>query len=66
MAARVLTFAGRRASARDYHWLKAAPGRLQPTTIAVSLGQIGERRLQRFFWIDEWAERTLVRTVDRR
>jgi plasmid replication initiation protein len=56
-AARVLTFIGRGANARDYYCLKAASGRLQSTTIAISLGQIRERRLHRSFWMNEWTER---------
>jgi plasmid replication initiation protein len=60
MAARpreILTFTGRGTSARDYHRLKAALDRLQSTTIATSLRQRGERRMQRFSWINEWTER---------
>jgi len=53
----ILTFIGRGVSARDYHRLKAALDRLQSTTVATSLRQISERRMQRFSWINEWTER---------
>ncbi len=53
----ILTFTGRGTSARDYHRLKAALDRLQSTTVATSLRQANERRLHRFSWINEWAER---------
>jgi plasmid replication initiation protein len=52
----ILTFIGRGTSARDYHRLKAALGRLQSTTVATSLRQAAERRLHRFSWINEWTE----------
>jgi plasmid replication initiation protein len=53
----ILTFIGRGTSARDYHRLKAALDRLQSTTVATSLRGTTERRLHRFSWINEWAER---------
>jgi plasmid replication initiation protein len=53
----ILTFTGRGTSARDYHRLKAALDRLQSTTIATTLRQISERRMNRFSWINEWTER---------
>lgn len=54
----ILTFIGRGTGARDYDRLRAALDRLQSTTVATSLRQIGERRMHRFSWINEWAERT--------
>src|SRR6266700_52932 len=53
----ILTFVGRGTSARDYDRLKAGLDRLQSTTVATSLRQANERRLHRFSWINEWAER---------
>ena len=53
----ILTFIGRGVSARDYHRLKAALDRLQSTTVATSLRQMSERRMQRFSRINEWTER---------
>jgi len=54
----VLLFIRRGTSARDYVRLKAALDRLQSTTIATSIRQLSGRRLHRFSWINEWAERT--------
>jgi len=54
----ILTFIGRGTSARDYDRLRAALDRLQSTTVATSLRQTDGRRLHRFSWINEWAERT--------
>jgi plasmid replication initiation protein len=54
----ILTFIGRGTGARDYERLRAALDRLQSTTVATSLRQIGKRRIHRFSWINEWAERT--------
>ena len=56
----ILTFTGRGTGARDYHRLKAALDRLQSTTVATSLRQASEKRMHRFSWINEWAERTDV------
>ncbi len=53
----VLRFIGRGTGARDYQRLKAALDRLQSTTVATSLRQVGERRMHRFSWINEWTER---------
>ncbi|GAA5264639.1 hypothetical protein ACOSOMT5_P1064 [Acidiphilium sp. MT5] len=57
----ILTFIGRGTGARDYERLRAALDRLQSTTVATSLRQIGKRRMHRFSWINEWAERTDAR-----
>ena len=53
----ILRFIGRGTGARDYQRLKAALDRLQSTTVATSLRQVGERRMHRFSWINEWTER---------
>ena len=52
----ILTFIGRGTGARDYHRLKVALDRLQSTTVATSLRQASERRMNRFSWINEWTE----------
>jgi plasmid replication initiation protein len=54
----ILTFIGRGTSARDYLRLKAAMDRLQSTSVATTLRHIGERRMHRFSWLNEWVERT--------
>lgn len=54
----ILTFIGRGTGARDYLRLKAAMDRLQSTSVATSLRLIGERRMHRFSWLNEWMERT--------
>jgi plasmid replication initiation protein len=53
----ILTFVGRRASARDYQRLKAGLDRLQSTTVATSIRQAAERRRHRFSWVNEWKAR---------
>ena len=54
----ILNFIGRGTGARDYERLRAALDRLQSTTVATSLRQIGKRRMHRFSWINEWGERS--------
>lgn len=54
----ILTFIGRGTGARDYLRLKAAMDRLQSTSVATTLRQVGERRMHRFSWLNEWMERT--------
>jgi len=53
----ILRFIGRGTSLRDYQRLKAALDRLQSTSVATSIRQATARRLHRFSWINEWAER---------
>ena len=57
----ILTFVGRGTSLRDYLRLKAALDRLQSTTVATTIRQ-PEGRRHRFSWINEWQERTDMRT----
>ena len=57
----ILTFIGRGTSARDYLRLRAAMDRLQSTSVATTLRHIGERRMHRFSWLNEWMERTDAR-----
>jgi plasmid replication initiation protein len=52
----ILTFVGCGTSARDYDRLKAGLDRLQSTTVLTSIRQPAERRIYRFFWINEWKE----------
>lgn len=54
----ILTFTGRGTGVRDYGRLKAALDRLQSTTVSTSLRQPAARRLHRFSWVNEWAERS--------
>ena len=56
MPREILTFTHRGTSARDYHRLKAALGRLKSTTVATSRRQTTERGMQRFSWINEWTK----------
>jgi plasmid replication initiation protein len=53
----ILRFIGRGTSLHDYQRLRAAFDRLQSTTVATSIRQIGVRRLHRFSWLNEWRER---------
>jgi len=57
----ILTFIGRGTGARDYLRLRAAMDRLQSTSVATTLRHIGERRMHRFSWLNEWMERTDAR-----
>jgi plasmid replication initiation protein len=57
----ILTFIGRGTGARDYLRLRAAMDRLQSTSVATTLRHIGERRMHRFSWLNEWIERTDTR-----
>jgi plasmid replication initiation protein len=51
-----LTFVGCGTGARDYDRLKAAPDRLQSTTVMTSIRRPTERRRRRFSRISEWKE----------
>jgi len=53
----ILAFLGRGDSTRAYQRLRAALDRLQSTTVATTLRAPSERRMHRFSWINEWAER---------
>lgn len=54
----ILTFIGRGTSLHDYQRLRAALDRLQSTSVATSIRQATQRRLHRFSWLNEWAERS--------
>lgn len=53
----ILSFTGRGTGKAGYDRLRAALDRLQSTTIATSIRQLGARRRHRFSWINEWRER---------
>lgn len=53
----ILAFTRRGTGKASYERLKAGLDRLQSTTIATSIRQLGSRRRHRFSWINEWKER---------
>lgn len=53
----ILAFTRRGTGKAGYDRLKAALDRLQSTTVATSIRQLGARRRHRFSWINEWRER---------
>ena len=53
----ILAFTRRGTGKAAYERLKAALDRLQSTSIATSIRQLGARRRHRFSWINEWRER---------
>lgn len=53
----ILRFTRRSTGKIGYERLKAALDRLQSTSIATSIRQVGARRRHRFSWINEWRER---------
>lgn len=53
----ILAFTRRGTGKASYDRLKAGLDRLQSTTIATSIRQLGSRRRHRFSWINEWKER---------
>lgn len=53
----IMRFTRRSTGKMGYERLKAALDRLQSTSIATSIRQIGGRRRHRFSWINEWRER---------
>lgn len=53
----ILAFTRRGTGKASYERLKGALDRLQSTTIATSIRQVGARRRQRFSWLNEWKER---------
>ena len=52
----ILAFTRRGTGKASYDRLKAGLDRLQSTTIATSIRQLGNRRRHRFSWINEWKE----------
>lgn len=52
----ILVFTRRGTGKASYERLKAGLDRLQSTTIATSIRQLGSRRRHRFSWINEWKE----------
>ena len=52
----ILAFTRRGTGKAAYERLKAALDRLQSTSIATSIRQLGARRRHRFSWINEWRE----------
>lgn len=53
----IMQFTRRSTGKIGYERLKAALDRLQSTSIATSIRQVGARRRHRFSWINEWRER---------
>jgi plasmid replication initiation protein len=53
----IMRFTQRSTGKIGYERLKAALDRLQSTSIATSIRQVGARRRHRFSWINEWRER---------
>lgn len=53
----IMRFTRRSTGKIGYERLKAALDRLQSTSIATSIRQIGARRRHRFSWLNEWRER---------
>jgi plasmid replication initiation protein len=52
----ILAFTRRGTGKAGYDRLKAALDRLQSTSVATSIRQLGARRRHRFSWINEWRE----------
>lgn len=53
----IMRFTQRSTGKIGYERLRAALDRLQSTSIATSIRQVGARRRHRFSWINEWRER---------